>query len=236
MNLATIDNIAVNHECWLQRCSAPAKVLLIVTVLSLLLTTKALAFVGGLGALLLAIALGNRLPFKILAPLILIPMAFASLFAISVGDWAVGLLVVGRAGVAALLVVIIFLTTPPVRLLSLVSAPMPAVFAGLLFFTYRSFFILATSISNSLKAVRLRRGREKLSWGKFKSMAQIIGLSLVRAWDLAERQYDLLRIRGLGAGLKVDRDWRLRPWDCALLATVIIIGMGWYCARAYSFS
>lgn len=234
--MAAMDNIAVNHFCWLQHCSALAKILLVIVVLGFLLTTRALAFVGGLGLLLLAIAVGNKLPLKVLMPLVLIPMIFASLFAISVGDWVVGLLVVGRAGVAALLVVTVFLTTPPIRLLSLISAPMPAVFAGLLFFTYRSFFILATSISNSLKAVKLRRGQEKLSWDKLKNRAQIIGLSMIKAWDLAERQYDLLRMRGLGAGLKVNRDWRLRPWDLVLLATVIIIGMGWYFVRTYSIS
>ena len=81
MNLAAMDNIAVNHFCWLQHCSALAKILLVIVVLGFLLTTRALAFVGGLGLLLLAIAVGNKLPLKVLMPLVLIPMIFASLFA-----------------------------------------------------------------------------------------------------------------------------------------------------------
>lgn len=197
-------------------------------VLGFLLTSKSLYFVGCLLLLLMAVVLANRLPARIYLPLVLIPVVFAALFAISIRDWTVGLLIMGRAGAAALTVVMVFLTTRPVKLLSLVSAPLPAVFGELLFFTYRSFFILMASLSNSLRAVRLRRGQERFSVAKLKGMAQVLGMSLVRAWDLAGRQYELLRVRGLGAGLRISRDWRINPWDLTLAGLGIAVATGWY--------
>jgi energy-coupling factor transporter transmembrane protein EcfT len=228
MNLATMDNLAVNHHCWLQQCSALAKLLFAAAVLILLLTTMSLPFIAGLAALLLVIALSNRLPLGVLLPLALIPMFFAGIFAVSTKDWTVGLLVIGRAGTAALAVAEVFMTTAPVHLLGLIAAPMPEVFGELMYFTYRAFFLLAGSLDNTLTAVRLRRGKEKFSFARIRAMAQVYGMTLVRAWDMAGRQYDLLRLRGLGQGLKISRDWHLHVWDLGLLAALILIGVGWY--------
>lgn len=230
MNLATLDNLAINHRCWLQRCSVLAKVLFVGAVLTFLLTSMSLPFIAGSAALLLIAAISNRLPLTVLIPLGLIPMIFASIFALSLGNWAVGLAVVSRAGAAALAVALVFMTTAPVHLLAALSAPMPKVFAELLYFTYRSLFLLAETLDNTLTAVRLRRGREKFSLARVRVMAQVYGMTLVRAWDLAGRQYSLLRLRGLGQGLRVTRDWHLRPWDLGLLILIILIGTGWYFA------
>lgn len=228
MNLATIDNLAINHSCWLQRCSPLAKLILILVVLALLLSSRSLLFLVGLLALLtLNIAL-NRLPLLVVLPLALLPMGFAAIFALSLGDWAVGLLLIGRAGAAALTVASVFVTTAPLRLLSLLAAPLPGLFGELLFFTYRSFFILTGSLENTLRAVRLRRGKESFSRARIRALGQVVGMTLLRAWDLAGRQYDLLRLRGLSGGLKYSRDWRLRPADLGLLAAAIAIGAGWY--------
>ncbi|MDD2283386.1 MAG: energy-coupling factor transporter transmembrane component T [Eubacteriales bacterium] len=228
MNLATLDNLAVNHHCWLQRCSALAKVVFIAAVLCFLLTTMSLPFIAGLAGLLLAVAVTNRLPLIVLLPFAFIPMIFAGIFALSIRDWTVGLTVIGRAGTAALTAAMVSMTTAPVKLLGLISAPMPEVFGELIYFTYRSLFLLGGSLDNTLKAVRLRRGKEKFCIARVRAMAQVYGMTLVRAWDMAGRQYDLLRLRGLGQGLKISRDWHLCSWDLGLLAVIILIGVGWY--------
>ncbi|MGI6365239.1 MAG: energy-coupling factor transporter transmembrane component T family protein [Bacillota bacterium] len=228
MNLATLDNLAVNHRCWLQGCSLPAKALFVLALLASLLTSRSLVFMGGLALLLVAAAISNRLPLRILAPLVLAPMLFASIFALSLGHWQVGLVIIGRAGIAALAVALVFVTTPPVQVLGLLSAPMPPVFGELLYFTYRSLFLLWGALDNTLTAVRLRRGREGLSWGRFRATAQVYGMILLRAWDMAARQYSLLRLRGLGQGLRVNRDWRLRRADWALLLCILVLAAGWY--------
>ena len=84
------------------------------------------------------------------------------------------------------------------------------------------------ALDNTLTAVRLRRGREGLSWGRFRATAQVYGMILLRAWDMAARQYSLLRLRGLGQGLRVNRDWRLRRADWALLLCILVLAAGWY--------
>ena len=227
MNIAALDNLAVNHSCWLQKSSLVAKALFVIAVLGLLLTSMSINFIIGLGLLLMVMVAANRLPLGVIAPLALVPMIFASIFAISLGDWSVGLVLIGRAGIAALTVVMVFVTTPPIRLLGLASAPMPGIFGELLYFTYRSLFLLWGTLDNTLTAVRLRRGKERLSLARFKAMAQVYGMVLLRAWDMAGRQYTLLRLRGLGTGLQVNRDWSLRRIDLFLLGIVILIAAGW---------
>ena len=228
MNIAALDNLAVNHSCWLQRSSLVAKALFIISVLGLLLTTMSINFIASLGLLLMAIALTNRLPLGVIIPLALVPMIFASIFAFSLGDWSVGLVLIGRAGIAALTVVMVFVTTPPIKLLGLMSAPMPGIFGELLYFTYRSLFLLWGTLDNTLTAVRLRRGDERLSLTRFRAMAQVYGMILLRAWDMAGRQYTLLRMRGLATGLRVNRDWGLRSIDLILLGIILFIAAGWY--------
>src|SRR5690554_4082036 len=228
MNLATLDNLAVNHGCWLQRCSVLAKILFIFVLLGLILCTTSLPFLAGVGLVLLAIVVSNRLPLQVLLPLVLLPMIFASLFALSLGNWTVGLVIIGRAGLIALTVVLVFVTTPPLYLFGLLSAPMPEIFGELLYFTYRSLFLLWATLDNTLTAVRLRRGKEGFSLRKVRAMAQVYGMILLRAWDLAGPQYQMLRQRGLGSELRIRRDWTLSRQDFVLLAIVILIGLGWY--------
>lgn len=227
MNVAALDNLAVNHSCWLQRCSCLAKVFFILAVLALLLTSFSLPFMGGMAVMLVIMAIYNRLPLGVLAPLALAPMIFASVFAVSLGDWEIGLVLVARAGIAALTVVLVFVTTPPVQLLGLVSAPMPSVLGELLYFTYRSVFLLWGTLDNALTAVRLRQGRLRLGGARIRVMAQVYGMILLRAWDLAGRQYSLLRLRGLDQGLRINRKLAFQRADWVLLIIVVIIGAGW---------
>lgn len=228
MHLATVDYYGVNHRCWLQRCSGTAKIVFLAGFLALVISTRSLPFVGGLAAFLLALALVNKLPLRVLLPLALVPMVLASIFALSLRSWTLGLLVVGRSGAAALAAAVVLMTTAPVRLFGLLTALMPGIMAELLFFTYRSFFILTGSLANTLQGVKLRGPGPGL--GQIPTLARVYGMTLVRAGDLASRQYDLLRLRGLGQGLKINRDWRLHSQDLGLLFFLILLAMGWYYA------
>ena len=226
MNLATLDNLAVNHRCWLQGCSLPAKALFVLALLASLLTSRSLVFMGGLALLLVAAAISNRLPLRILAPLVLAPMLFASIFALSLGHWQVGLVIIGRAGIAALAVALVFVTTPPVQVLGLLS-PMPRSSASCCKLTYRS-CSYSGGPGQHPDGGAPAPGPGGLSWGRFRATAQVYGMILLRAWDMAARQYSLLRLRGLGQGLRVNRDWRLRRADWALLLCILVLAAGWY--------
>lgn len=223
-----MDNLAVNHSCWMQRCSLLAKAVFVIAVLALLLTTRSLPFIGGVALFLLTVAVSNSLPLSILGPLSLLPMLFASVFALSLGDWTGGLIIVGRAGIAALAVALVFATTPPVRVLGLISAPLPPIFGELLYFTYRTLFLLWGTLDNTLMVVRLRRGKESFSITRLKATTQVYGMVLLRAWEMAGRQYSLLRLRGLALGLQINRDWKLCKPDWVLFVGIMVLAVGWY--------
>lgn len=228
MHLAAVDNLAVNHSCWLQQGSPLAKLLLIFWVLAVLLSTTSLAAVGFTALVILLVAATNRLPLASLAGLAMVPMLLAALFAFSLADWYVGWLLVGRAGTAAATVVVVAMTTPPLRLLTLLSAPLPRVLGELMYFTYRSVFLISGGVATALEAVRQRRGREPWGVSRFRTLAQVFGMALVRSWDLAGRQYEAVRLRGVSQGFSVQRDWRLRLNDLPVLATGLLVTAGWY--------
>lgn len=230
MNFAALDNLAVNHSCWLQRCSPVAKLLFVLILLVLLLTTYSLPFLTGLALVLIILVGTNRQPLRVIAPLTLAPMVFASVIAFSLGNWNIGLVLTARAGLAALAMVLVFVSTPPVYILGLLSAPMPPVFGELLYFTYRSLFLLWGTLDNLLRAVKLRRGQGRFGLAHIRAMAQVYGMVLLRAWDLAGRQYSLLRLRGLEHGLKIKRSFGLQRTDWILLVIIIISIVGWYFA------
>ncbi|MTI96034.1 MAG: hypothetical protein FH749_11225 [Firmicutes bacterium] len=227
MNFAALDNIAVNHHCWLQRCSLPAKALLAALTIYLVLSSLVLEFLLGVALLLLAVVVVNRLPLVTVLALVLFPMFFASIFAVSLGDWQLGLVLVLRAGSAALTVLLVFLTTPPVRVLGLLAAPMPKIFGELLYFTYRALFLLWETVDRLLRAVRLRGGFGGGLLFRWRTAARVYGAMIARAFDLAQRQYQLLNLRGLGTGLKVSRDWRLRRADISLLPLAALLIAWW---------
>lgn len=228
MELAALDNVAVNHHCWLQRCSLAAKVGFVVVALALLITSRSLGFLGLQLLVVLGLALSNRLPIRMFFGLLAFPLIFSGIIALSLGDVPVGLLLVGRALAAAGAVVVVFLTTPPMRLLAFISAPLPGVFGELLYFTYRSFFLLWQSLDKTITAVRLRGGFAPKGLKRLKVAAEIYGTTLVRGWDMAGRQYMLLRLRGLEQGLAIQRSWSLSKNDWALLGLCIFLMGGWF--------
>jgi energy-coupling factor transporter transmembrane protein EcfT len=93
-----------------------------------------------------------------------------------------------------------------------------------LFLTYRSTFILLELIGNLIRALRLRGG---LTPGRYLkniiNFSSGIGLLLVRGFDLSERFYGVMRIRGYNGKMAEVESKKLGKRDAAPILIGILI-------------
>jgi cobalt/nickel transport system permease protein len=150
-----------------------------------------------------AAALG--LPLRQMVPLALYPALFAVVFALAAAPGPVtGALIVLKAVTAALGVVVLMFTTPYPQVFAPLQRITPTLVGDALLMTYRSLFILAGKSADLLRAVRLRAGvsaRQPIRSARATTRA--LGGLLLYSFDLSQREYDILRLRGYEGGLKV---------------------------------
>jgi cobalt/nickel transport system permease protein len=127
------------------------------------------------------------------------PTIFALFFAAS--QWNGSLLgpatILLKALTAAQAMVLLVTTTPYPDIFAAIGRVMPRLLADGLFLTYRSFFLLLREMGRTVTALRLRGGLKQGSHiSNAANMARALGMLLVRAMDLSERLYAVLRVRG----------------------------------------
>jgi energy-coupling factor transporter transmembrane protein EcfT len=98
---------------------------------------------------------------------------------------------------AALAMVILIVTTPYPNVFACLSPFLPRVIVEGLFLTYRALFILLELMGNLVQALRIRGGISPRKYIKnITNFASGIGLLLIRGFDLSERLYGVMQVRG----------------------------------------
>lgn len=221
MRLADVDLAAVSGTSALHRAAPRAKLAAVACVIAAVVVTTDARAVAGLAVVLLALAAQQRLGLRPLVLSALYPAFFAVVFAWAAGaGWVFGALIVGKAVVAALAVVMLARTTPYPQVIAPLQRVLPAAVADAFLFTYRSFFLLAEKASRLARAVRLRAGVHlERPVAAVRLSGRMLGGLLIYSMDLAQRDYDVMRLRGYERRLAVaPLPSRSRATDVALLA------------------
>ncbi len=209
MELAQIDLWATGGRSVWHRASALGK--LIATALliaAVVISDDWRVLVAIYLAILLSIA-SARLPVFKIALIGAYPAIFTILFALSqTGGWNVVFLILARALTAALAMLLLIATTPYVDIFAALGRLLPALLADGLFVTYRSFFILLDTFGRLLVGLRLRCAYSRWKWKGFQELAEIAGVTFLRALDLAEHSHAVLRLRGYGGRIPSSDRWR----------------------------
>lgn len=234
MDITAIDRSATSGRSLLHDASADAKLAGVVLLIAGVIASFNALVLLGAALVLVAAAVATRLDLRLTLGLALYPALFAALFAFasasSVGMVAV---IVLKAVTAALCAVVLILTTPYPAVFSRIQRILPGIAGDALLMTYRTFFLLAERFGNMLRAVRLRSmttGR----LGPLKS-ARAVGTALgnlvLYAVDLAERDYDVMRLRGYSGRLRVgpgrNRSVRADATVLLIAALVAATGIAW---------
>jgi cobalt/nickel transport system permease protein len=209
LELAQVDQWAVGGSSAWHRASAVGKLAATVLLVAAVVTAKDWhVLVVVYAAVFLAIAFAH-LPVLKIALIGAYPALFTILFALSqTGGWDVVLLILLRALAAALTMLLLITTTPYVDIFAALGRVLPSLLADGLLVTYRSFFILLETFGRLVTGLRLRGAYSRWKWKGFTQMAEVVGVTLLHALDLAEHSHAVLRLRGYSGHIPASRRWR----------------------------
>ncbi|MDR1775203.1 MAG: energy-coupling factor transporter transmembrane protein EcfT [Actinomycetes bacterium] len=209
MNLRDIDTCATGGTGWLHRTPLAAKAGAWLVAIALALTLPAnrtgLYALAALILVLTVIAITARLPWRLYATLLAWPLCFGCLFAITCDlDGAARWMLIARAVGVAQASLTVVLTTPWPRLAQVSARTLPRLLSDALIMSWRSFFLLNDRMTALLRALRLRGG---LRWRRplqaLAATARAFGTLLLYAMDLADRDWDVLVLRGYDGKFRV---------------------------------
>ncbi len=226
MDVATVDYWATSGRSRLHRASAPAKIIAALLCLAAVIVLQNLFVVLAVFLLVLAAARRAGLPVGKFTLAALYPALFALLFAIAQfnGDVIVPATTIAKAVTAASIVVLLIATTPYPRLFAALRHVLPAVIVEALYVTYRSVFILLRILGDAFTSMRLRGGfvgggmRTRL-----KNVAAALALGTVYSFDVSERTYTAMRLRGYSGRISGEEAGRVTLRDLPLLVGAAFI-------------
>lgn len=247
MDITAIDRSALSVDSRLHGASAAAKLIALALVLLAVVASWNLLVLAALAVALIAALAAARLDLRLALGLAAYPALFAAVFAFASAPGPMaGAVIVLKAVVAALGAVTLVLSTPYPQIFAPVQRIMPGLAGDALLMTYRTFFLLAERFGDMLRAVRLRSGAPRGGTGVVRS-ARIVGSALgslvLYAIELAERDYDVLYVRGYAGNLRAAPRERRSPADDALVicaalvlaSTAVLWRIGWAALNPFSW-
>jgi len=221
VDIARVDSSATLGTSPLHRTVPGAKLLAFALVLGAVVVSSNVLVVASVGVGLVAVVVGQRLPWRPMLTLAAYPALFAAIYAFAAATgWLTAALIVAKAVSAALAAVLLMFTTPYPQVFAPLQAVLPAVIGDTLLMTYRSLFLLLGKFADTLTAVRLRAGL--IGVNPIRSAATVtrsLGGVLLYSIDLSQRTHDVMHLRGYDGRLAVTPQPSVSR---ALDATVVI--------------
>ena len=226
MDIAALDRWAVQGTSRIHRASPLGKLAATLLFIACVAVARDVLTLVTLYMALAALVVVARLPLRRTLTIAAYPAIFAALFAFSQwnGQWAAPVVIVLKAMNAGLAMVLLIGSTPYPQLFAIIGRTLPRVVADALLMTYRSFFLLLEAMDHLITALRLRggllRGRPMRT---IRNLSVALGVLLVRSFDLGQRLYETLMLRGYTGRFPAGGNWkRLTP---AYDSLPVIVGM-----------
>lgn len=226
MDVRAVDLSATTGVSGLHRAGAVPKLAAFALVLAAVVVQQNFFVVLTLTFALAALAVGSRLPARSVFGLAAYPGVFAVVFAFAAApDALTGALFVAKAVTAALAAVVLIFTTPYPQVFAPIQRIVPEIVGDAMLMTYRSLFLLGEKLDRLRTAVRLRSGLSKgHPLRAARAAASALGSLILYAFDLSQREYDVMRLRGYEGRLRVSVSRGADPrFDAALLASAVAL-------------
>lgn len=226
MDLAWIDLTANRGDSVLHRSSAISKFLCTLCIIASIILADTPLLLGMIAVVLLCGYRLAEISIMEMGHYALYPAIFSFPFAVLklTVSMAAGLAIILKAVTAAMVLLLLIFTTPYPSLFGLLHRFLPGVLADGLFFTYRIFFILLQEIQNLLTHVRLRGGYTRFRLIlNLKNIAAALGVLFIHSFDLSERMYQMLTIRGYTGRMVTERTNHWARRDYVLLAAGVVV-------------
>jgi len=216
-----VDLSAVSGRSPLHHAAPVTKLVAFALVLAAVVVQQNVLVIAGVAFAVAALAIASRLPMRLVFGLAGYPAVFALVFAFAAApDPLTGSLFVAKAVAAALCAVVLVCSTPYPQVFAPIQRVVPEIVGDAMLMTYRSLFLLAEKFDRIRVAVRLRSGlsgRHPIRAAR--ATAAALGGLVLYAFDLSQREYDVMRLRGYHGRLRATLPGAAAPaFDAALLA------------------
>jgi cobalt/nickel transport system ATP-binding protein len=211
MDIAALDRWAVQGKSRIHSASPLGKLAATMLFIACVAIARDVLTLVTLYTALAALVVVARLPLRRTLMIAAYPAIFAVLFAFSQwnGQWATPAVIVLKAMDAGLAMVLLISSTPYPQLFAVIGRTLPRVVADALLLTYRSFFLLLEEMDHLITALRLRggllRGRPMRT---IRNLSVALGVLLVRSFDLGQRLYETLMLRGYAGRFPSGGNWK----------------------------
>lgn len=233
MHIGAIDESATRGRSWLHEASPISKLVAFALVLAAVIVSWNLLVIASVALALAAAIVSARVRLRLAFSLAAYPALFAAVFALSSApDVLTGSVIVLKATCAGLVAVSLTLTTPYPQIFAPIQRITPPLVGDALLMTYRSTFLLLDKFSSLLRAVRLRSG---LIHGQpvraARATTAALGGLVLYSLDLAQRDYDVMRLRGYEGRLRVTLPRGASPLRDGALVTgalgALVVSVTW---------
>ena len=223
MDISSVDTSATLGSSALHRVHPVAKLIAFVLALAGVVASSNVLVLAAVALVLASVVVAMRLPLRQVFGLAAYPALFAALFAFaaSAGPITVAVLML-KAVTAALTALTLMFTTPYPYVFAPLQRVLPSLVGDALLMTYRSFFLLLEKLQRVTRAARLRAGlvgRQPIRSARAATLA--LGTTMLYAFDMSERTYDVMTLRGYEQRLRVSM-----PASVSRVADVLTVAAG----------
>jgi len=205
MKIVDIDYYAIYGNSWLHKISTTNKLTAVLLILASVIFFSDYRILGILYLILLSIILFSKLPKLKIIALSLYPLIFVSLFILSTKNISLDFifLLIFKVITASTAFVTIVFTTSFIEIFKATEKFLPSFLVSVLFLTYRSIFILWTTLENLQLAMYIR-GKPQLKKPIYsiKVISNALGFLIITAIEASENMYEGMRLRGYSGNLK----------------------------------
>jgi len=195
VKITDIDYYAEFGQSWLNKLPVSIKLAAVGLVLSVVVFSANVYFLGTLYLILLTVILFSSVPKFSIIKLSLYPLVFLLLFLLSVQNISLKLVLIFlfKALNASTALILLIFTTCYINIFSILKKFLPSFLVNILFLTYRSIFILARTLENLLDMMKFR-GKPPLK--NLKSLGDIVGFFVIKSIQTGENMYEAMKLRG----------------------------------------
>ena len=199
MWIALLDHLAYNIDSFWHRANAFSKIIfLALVIISVVISTNTF-YVASVFVMVIILMAASRLPVLRLSILLIYPLFFGVVFAISGVGEAAGfpILTILRAVTTASAVLLVIATTNYVDFFAALQRVFPLTIGDVMFITYRTFFVILDSFANTIKIARLRGAYSFL--GLIRNLfygGRVLGHSFIDAYETNQTTQMAMNVRG----------------------------------------
>lgn len=205
MRIVDIDHYALTGCTLLHKAATKNKLLWVFLLILLIVISNDYILLSVVYLAMFSYVMFSKIAKKMVFMLTLYPLLFVMIIILSTSNASMEfvLTIVMKVLIASTAMVLLFATTPYIDIFSKLGKFMPGFLVTTIFLTYRSIYILWTTLENLSQAIRLRGGLTlNMPVRSLQVIGSALGYLLIKSVETSEKMYEALMLRGYSDRLR----------------------------------